>query len=375
LGHPPTTSFWRIPLAPLEKAIAAEVIDLANLFLLALSIYLCARELKVPAPAAVCALVWAWFLTTDGMTNHWHAVQISAEIAFYLVLGWVYLRRGADIPAGVAVGVAATFKLFPGVIILFLLIARRYRAFLAASATYLGVGAVMTARYGLRSWQQFLFQQGEQGGFWVGHVRNASLQGIVLRVISPLCVSTPMANTRTSVISGVASALLLVVAAVISRRMLKDARERNPHSIDLPFALFTVLATFLNPWIWEHYQVLLIQPVFVLVVSVWTSFRQTWRAWLDEQAPNSALARHGVALLFVVSGVCASAYMVATNQYAKTEIESLWRAHPSPWYHRYLHLMEAFNWLPWVIILLLCMLATWHLSARARVLAPVGDTS
>jgi hypothetical protein len=373
LGHPPTAGFWCIPLAPLEKEIAAEVLDLANMFLLALSIYLCARELKLPAPAAVGVLVWGWFLTTDGMTMHWHSVQTSAEVGFALVLGWVYLRRGAEIPAGIAVGVAATIKLFPGVLIVFLLVARRYRAFLAASATYLAVAAVMTSTYGLRSWQQFLVQQGGPQGFWVGHVRNASLQGVFLRTISPLCVSSPLPNTRTTLVAIVLSVLLLVLAALLSRRMLKHAREENYGSIDLPFALFSVLGTFLNPWIWEHYHVLLVQPVFVLVVSVWTSFRRTWREWLDELAPNWALVRHGVPLLLVVSGVSASVYMLKNNQYAKTEIQNLWRAHPSPWYHRYLHVTEVFNWLPWVITLLLCALVTWHLSPRAR--APVTELS
>jgi len=41
------------------------------------------------------------------------------------------LRRGQEIPAGLALGMAATIKLFPGVLMLFLLIAGRYRSFAA----------------------------------------------------------------------------------------------------------------------------------------------------------------------------------------------------------------------------------------------------
>lgn len=369
-GHPPTTAFWFIPLARFEKALAAEVVGLSAFFFLLISVFLCARELKFPAPVAATALISAWVLTTDGMVMHWHAVQLSLHMALPFVLTWMFLRRGREIPAGMALGVAATIKLFPGVLMLFLLLARRWRAFFAASAVFVAVALVMTATYGLECWPLFLHQQGLIAQDWLGAVRNAGLQGIVLRIFTPICESQGSMDAiaqgfhhpdkRATFLAAGLGLALFASAYLVSRGALKRAREGDPRAVDLPFALFTVLAVFLNPWIWEHYHVFLIQPAFVLTAGLYESTQRAFRAWLDERASYRTLILEGTLCAVGALGLGAVIRMFSMDVAAKERMLELWRVTKDPWYHHYLHLLEVFNWLPWVIMLLLCLLYTWY---------------
>ena len=372
VGHPPTTAFWFVPLAPLDKAIAAEIIDLTTWFLLVIQLYLCAKQLGFPAPLAVTALAFSWLLTTDGMTMHWHAVQLSEQIALPLAVCWVYLRRGKEVPAGIALGIACTFKLFPGLLILFLLFARRFRAAVTAAAVYLSVAGVMTATYGFSCWPLFLSQQQAITRRWMGSVRNASLQGIILRAISPICEGDVVPRTSATVIATLAGIMILALAAFMCRRALAHARKVDPKSIDVPYALFSVLAVFLNPWIWEHYHVFLILPAFIVLAAFFAPFRRSLRAWLDEEAPGKALVRDGLSLAIVLVGLGAVIRIFSTSVYAKMALEAIWRTHPTPWYHHQLHLMEVLNWLPWAIMVILCLFAAWRLSPD-RLLGPTSD--
>lgn len=364
LGHPPTTGFWLIPLANVEKAVAAEVMTLTSLLLLFLLIYLCARAVAFPSPLMLATLGFAWWLTTDAMTMHWHNIQVSVHIAFALALCWVFLRRGQDVAAGVSLGFAAMIKLFPGLLILLMLFARRYRAFVAASATYLFAAGVMTATYGIESWRQFLRHQSQLTG-WMGSVRNASLHGIILRFTSPVCVGVVSSRKATLIANGIAL-VLLALAVLVCRPALRHARERDPRSIDLPFALFTVLSAFLNPWIWEHYVVLFVQPAFVLMARVYPPMRDAWWGWLDEQTPGRKLVGNTLGFLAVAACLSGVGYVLKMSIYSKMVLEDLWRAHPTPWRHRYLHLMETLNWLPWAVVLLVCFVAAWRLAPRER---------
>lgn len=360
-GHPPTTAFWFIPLAGFEKAIAAEVISLSTWFLLPIHIFLVARELRFPAPYAVTALVFSWLLTTGGLVSHWHAIQLSEQIAFPITLCWIYLRRGRELPAGIALGAAATFKLFPGILMLFLLAGRRFSAFAASVAVFLGVAALMTARYGLECWPLFLRQQSAISQDWLGSSRNASLHGIILRLFYPVCEGPAQPNARVTYLAVFLGALLLIAAYFLSRKALEHARVHDPRAIDLPFALFSVLAAFLNPWIWEHYLVLLIQPAFVVIACLGQAFHNSWKDWLGDTGGYRPLILSGILLAFGLAclGACTEALGVRVSE---EQILELWRSTKQPWAHAQFHLLESYKWLPWVLMLVVCMLCVWRLS-------------
>jgi Glycosyltransferase family 87 len=363
-GHPPTTSFWFIPLAPLGKPLTAELVAYSTFIFLIIHIYLCVRAVKFPAPIALTALVLAWALTAEGLVWQWHSIQLSEQIALPLVVSWVYLRRGREVPGGIALGIAATIKLFPGVLMLYLFFARRWRAFLAASAVYFGVAAIMTAGYGRKCWWLFLSQQKIVATRWMGSVRNASLQGIVMRLFAPAGVSDPAPTAKTTYVATGIAVTLLLLAWLVSYRATRRAKEHDARAVDVPFALFTVLSVFIGPWIWEHYWVMLIQPAFVVAGIEYWAFHDSVRDWLDEKSPTRLLLWRTAAFALVVAGLGATIKFIGTQHIRVQSLFDNWAATKNPWVHRQLQWYEVFNCLPWLIMIALCFFSA-RLAAKA----------
>jgi hypothetical protein len=190
----------------------------------------------------------------------------------------------------------------------------------------------------------------------MGSIRSASLQGIVLRAMSPICEGNVLPLPAATVVASGLGIGLLVFTWWLSRPTLRQAREQDATAIDLPFALVTMLAIFLNPWIWEHYHVFLIQPAFVILARLFAHLRGRVRGWLDEEEFTAgALARAAAMFLGALGAVVAVVRIYETNVYAKMTLEGMWRNHPTPWVHRQMHLMEVLNWLPWAIMIALGM--------------------
>jgi hypothetical protein len=367
-GHPPSTMFWFIPLAGFSKALAAELIGLTVWFGLGIHAYLCAKAVRFPAPIVLTVLVTSFMLTTGGLLMHFQAVQISEHIALCYVAAWWYLRRGEDARGGIALGIAATLKLFPGLLLVLLLFGRRWRAFAAGSLTFLAVAAVVTPVVGFASWFQFLGQQGPIATTWIGHIRNATLQGIVLRLFSPVCTTVAVPTKASTAVATLMALLLLGAAIWASLPRLRVAREKDPTAIDVPFSLFTLLSVFLNPWAWEHYSVFLIQPMFVIGDAAWRQWEEGFLRWRSGFTSHLELVKPTLRFAAGVGVVVASAKMLTLNVVAKERLLELFHSTRRPWYHRYLHLYEVANWLPWVLGIVSCyaiLLATRRAPSRA----------
>ncbi len=359
-GHPPTNAFWFLPLARFDKALAAELVNLSGCLFLGLHLYICGRELKVKAPVLWMVLLFSFIMTTPGMLLHWDAIQLSTHIAFLLTLSWMYLRRGRDVPAGIMLGMALSLKLFPGVLVLLLLFAGRLRAVVVCAVVFSTTSLVMTAVFGLEAWPLFFAQQPAIAEPWIGSVRNASLQGIVLRAFTPVCEMPAPPSSLGSLIAAGISLILLGACWFASRRALAVSRKVDPRAIDLPFALFSVLGVFINAWTWEHYGLLIITSCYIVAVNSWRALASTFRAWLDEVVPHKKLVGEVVAYAITLLSVLSVMKMFAMSISLKVSLPGHYRHTRWPELHTYVHFFEVINWLPWVLMLLLCLGLVWY---------------
>jgi hypothetical protein len=360
-GHPPTTPFWFIPVAHLDPVVMAQVVAAAALLVLLAHVFLCVTELAVPSPLVTTALVFSFIAGSSWMVEHLHVIQISEFIAFAYVLAWYCLRRGDDVRAGVCIGLSCTFKLFPGVMVLYFMLTRRWRAVVAAGASYLAVAAIMTWRYGLASWPEFFKQQSDIAKTWMGHVRNASLQGIVMRALKPLCEGHADPRRLTTAIAGGVSVLLLGGAWLLVRRRLRAHEDE-----DLTFSLFATISVFINAWVWEHYRVFLILPGLLIARAAWLRVRDAWCAWARETTPTIDLRgmpwRATVMALVMVAGLAVIAVCLRDHMWHKVQAVDTYTlgrmpaAHRS-WLHVRMHRLEIENWLPWPLAIGLLMVA------------------
>jgi len=220
--------------------------------------------------------------------------------------------------------------------------------------------------YGLRAWADFFHQQGPISSYWLGHIRNASLHGIVVRLFRPLC-ERPVDDAVALDIVGALrklpsvpslpgswlaialSLLLLAFCWWISRReALRTA------SVDVPYTLFSVVAVFVNPWIWEHYLVLLLTPLFVLTAGALRRAKELGRLVVEIDRPPRLLTRTGIEMVLLSAAVVALVLLLSQNTYTKNEIYAQYWALRStkaipPGLHARMHWWEALNWLPWVV--------------------------
>jgi hypothetical protein len=349
LGHPPTTLIWFYPLAGLDLEMMKHVATGLTLVMLLFHVGIVAAELELPAWPLVALLISSAVYGTDWFLLHLSLVDLSELIALLYVLCWYFLRRGRDGPAGVMVGLACTLKLYPGLMVLFLGAARRWRAVIAAALTYAVFGVEVLRRLGPAGFRHFLEQTGGYTDGWIADIRNASLTGIVHRLFFPLWGWERRALTAASVIAAAVSLALLALAWLVSARRIRAARS-EPAAIDLPFALFSVLSMAPGPYQWEHYNVTLILPFLMLASEMLRAERTGPRWWIRPAALAAVLA--AVALLLDVD-FARRVQVGASARSARVSMGTVL-------------FYEISAWLPWVMLSVTLALVMYLDDRRAR---------
>jgi hypothetical protein len=343
-GHPPTTPFWFLPLTRWHIEMMGIVVAYVTMFMLLLHAVIIAYELDCPAPPATAALLFTAVLSTSWFRDHLRMAQLSEAIALFYVLAWYCLRQKRDVAGGAMLGLATTLKLFPGLMVLFLLLSRRWAAFVAACVSWLVVATIMTWRYGIVCWPQFFALQGAIANQWVANIRNSSLHGIVLRLFWPVCVHGGPVLPASSAIAITLTLLLLAGAWWLSRPALAER-------IDLPFALFALLSFFVNPWSWEHYNVLVVLPFMLALTTLLRGAGRTLPL---------AIVLVGMALLAAI------VWMLDLDIALKRQLLAQYHDRPSSALHVRLHLYEVFNWLPQVLLMAILTTLLWWQERQRR---------
>lgn len=357
-GHPPTTPFWFLSLFELEHATFAQVIGILNMGLALALAGIVVFTLRWPIPGLLTALVFGMVQAMPTAIEHAQVIQVSVWLAVAYALAWRWLRNERDVAAGMALGLACTLKFFPGVMVLYLLACRKWRAVFAAALSFLTVAVVMTWRWGIAVWPLFFEQQTTIAKRWLTDVRNGSLHGIVRRAFVDLCEKAPPGDPRATVLILGGAVLLLAAGGWLWRR----ARARQPERVvlDRSFALFSLLSVFLNPWVWEHYFYLLVLPALIGWHAVATDGFRVLHAWTRRRVSSLRL--------LVAS---AGAVLAATPTYAaylayRQTFRINWDAHKAAceshgdaalqgWLVQQARFFETINWVPWVLFISLFM--------------------
>ncbi len=338
-GHPPTTSFWFLPLARMSSRTAAATLAWLSILLLFMQLQTTMKLLRYPAPMVSAWLLLTFILVSPFMKYHISVGQISALIGFLYFVAWYAGRSGDDWLAGASLGVACTLKAFPGAMVLLFLVTRRWRAVLSACIVYAGVAVYMTAGFGVASWGRFLKQQAPIADQWMSSIQNQSIHGIVLRLFQPVCVPHGPVLFSATLISTTIALILVAAASWLVYRPVREAGRDG--GFDLSYALFVALSVVTSQWAWEHYTVIYALPVLILAAELvgWWRLKR-FNIWV-------------VIMLAIVGAVVASwqisIYTKGTLQSAvhRGAIEE----------HLLLHMYDLLNWGPGVVLLALLFVA------------------
>jgi alpha-1,2-mannosyltransferase len=189
----------------------------------------------------VLALAWQ---PTLAATRHG---QVSAVISALLIGAWALARRGRDIAAGAAVGVAAALKVYPVIFLLFFLV-RRPRACAVAAATLLSTTALVIAIAGLANLRAYMVSASAIAARYGTTGNNYSL---VSRLGLIGLGQSPWPAIAAAVL------LLATLAALLA------VRDDGQHTFDHEAAACVCLVLLASPIAWQHYFFVLLLPVFV----------------------------------------------------------------------------------------------------------------
>jgi hypothetical protein len=329
-GHPPSAAFWVLPLARLNLKYANMAWCWITILTFLSEIMMLMNVLRCPAPNATAWLIFSYFVSSPVMLYHLGIGQFSQAIGFLLFLTWFELRNGREITASVSAGAACTMKAFPFLLLFYFLITRRYRAFVVAIMTDLAITTVMTAKLGLRSWTEFLRRQPAMANRWMNSIQNFSVQGIVSRCFSPACGPQGQIVPAATVLSGTLAVMFIGVVSWWTRRL---SRDRS--SFDATFAIFVILSVFTSQWAWEHYKLIYILPLAILVLELTDLVNTRRPRWL---------------IILTTSAILLTCIEMQISPWIKVRfLDSVRQGNQAA--HFRLHFFEILNWAPTVLLL------------------------
>lgn len=248
--------------------------------ILALTPFALVARLSLPLAKGVYALLSvacvAWSVGRFGQAGRTRLALAVAAVAVPLQINFDYLNLNAvllalvvaagfdlarrhDVRAGIWLGFAVALKVFPGLLLLYTVYRRRWRAAACGASLALGLSVCSLLPLGIQgavaSGRDWLAHSG--AGVWVLHRRNQSLPGLLGRAGLP----------HQGIVAF--DLLLLLVGAL--------ALWRPPSDDDIvqDVGLVTLLAILVSPIAWDHY-FLLAFPAWVAALSRAPEARTRW---------------------------------------------------------------------------------------------------
>jgi len=283
--HPPFNALLYLPLSFFSYNTAFILLSVISIVFLFLINKFIVRGLKLSSE---------WFLNFTCFTLLWYPVynclgsgQSSMIITFCLITGRFSLRYSKEYVSGLFFAIATLMKLFPGLILLYLLIMKNWRA-LIAMVSFIVIGLSLTAFVvGLDDVRTYaIIMVARDIDDFRGYVLNHSIGGIVSRLFGkqmgwfePLVKIPHIASVLIILLS-----IGILVYTILKLREMAAKKELS----DYAFGLTLVTMLLLSPITWSHIFPVLILPMGLLL-----------REYIEDSSP--ARLRLLLLILFCVS--------------------------------------------------------------------------
>lgn len=207
------------------------------------------------------------------------AGQLNMALLFMICLAWRYLHNNRPKTSGAILAFAALFKLMPGIFGLYFLMQRRWAA--AASMTLVGLVLFLlsTGLAGLATTLEFLpvLQQMGYGkstwpevfSFW-DDPPNQSLNSFFTHILAANDHTTPWVNLGQTAANLATILVVIILLAVYLIRTWRSSQPRHEQSPLTPaddhaYAATLLLGLLIPSLMWDHYLVMTILPVALLI--------------------------------------------------------------------------------------------------------------
>lgn len=205
--------------------------------------------------------------------------QVSGAILFLVLLAWLLLEHGHARVAGVVLALAIWIKLLPALLVVYLLLQRRWRVVIWATSACLLIGLGMVPIIGIQGVlaTRFVLTNG-------GHMANMAHNMALARV--PLWLTYALGGTpgRAAALAGYGLIALVAILFILGIRyeqrqpILPDAMRAEHETLGYFWALATMVV--ISPLTWEHHDVWLLPALFI---SFFTALPHAARGLRDER--------------------------------------------------------------------------------------------
>jgi len=250
-AHPPVSVLIALPIGWItDYQVAHTVWSLLTLGVFLISVAAILRELKLELSGPFLAALVVILVSSFPIWSHLVWGQLGFLLVGLLTLGWVLDRRGYELSAGIAVGLAASMKVFPAFVLCYFLFTGRWRSLLAAIATILISNGVALALFGQDALTTYI---------------NEVIPGLLGHSISYYMMSIKGTGERWGraleapiLIGSLAKCLQLLITIGVS---WKAYFSKSQAEKDQAFALAVLALPLMSPNCWSHYLVLLLFPM------------------------------------------------------------------------------------------------------------------
>ncbi len=261
-AHPPTSVLFALPFAALGYIEATALWQALTLLMFLFAGVLFVRELKLPFPP------WLWLPAAAGLAlfdpfiQQMRNGQLNGVLLLLLVLIWRADRRGRGWEAGLWLGLAMGVKLFPGFLLLYFLLRKRWDAIAIAAATFLALTGFALLLFGKQAFAEYVEVVLPFVSGFRCHWYNIALNGIWSRSF--------LGSEREAVIPLLHSPLLagaglwVSLAALVLATAWATRQAKTPTEFDAAFGLNLTAMLLVAPLTWNHSLVLLLPWLFCL---------------------------------------------------------------------------------------------------------------
>ncbi len=262
---PPLTMFLMIPVAFLPPEDALRVWTCINVAAL-LGVFLLLRRITGSPPAMLAAIILS---AGAGLANNVRFGQWYVILLLLMCLGFTFWKNGAVTLAGIMFGIGAAIKYFPILYLAIFLVRREWKGVAACLGTIALLNLVGVLLAGAQVYRTFF--QDVLFNHLSGHLQNPfsasfqSWQSLFRRLFVPDAALNPSPFVNWP--SGLAAGTTLIAGSVLVYtldRVFALQKDRTFGSLELQFALVTIMGLVLLPASATYHFVLLILPIAVL---------------------------------------------------------------------------------------------------------------
>lgn len=275
-NHPPFTALVFVPLTVFSPATAFRIWGAINICMYVWLLWRIKGTLELDLGPHFSLLILAGSLIWHPFVSHLALGQISIAVAFLIVAAWWLLRSDRQGWAGVLLGFAAAFKLYPVLFALYLLLRKNYKALgimvlTAVVFSLLPLIAVAPKDY-IYYATSVLVKNSESFVTFPANVSGASLIGRLLvdgPWVEPLWVLPGLARWLTWV-----GTFLCLIVLVRQQHCFPHTTFGN----DAAWGGVCVALLLLTPVSWQHAFPILLLPLGLL----WRLYQKSPSNWLRQ---------------------------------------------------------------------------------------------